>query len=131
MKKTYTINEKKYTQQPLVIGQLARLLTELKGVRLVDLSPLGLISSFGAHLPRLLACVLLPEGKSPQEVDLDDLEKELFDVNLDQAMEVIADFLSMADLGSLLAKVAKMAPAKPKDAIGPTPSASPSPGAVH
>lgn len=131
MKKTYTINAKLYHQQPLVIGQLARLLTELKGVRLVDLSPLGLISSFGEKLPRLLACVLLPDGKSPQEVELDALEKELFDVNLDQAMEVIADFLSMADLGSLLAKVAKMAPGRPKKETGSKPSASSSPEAVH
>ncbi|MCX5875310.1 MAG: hypothetical protein NT087_03230 [Deltaproteobacteria bacterium] len=110
MKTTYPINAQQYHQH---------------------LSPLGLISSFGEKLPRLLACVLLPDGKSPQEVELDGLEKELFEVSLDQAMEVIADFLSMTDLGSLLEKVAKMIAGALPPQTGPKQSASPSPEVVH
>jgi hypothetical protein len=133
MKKTYTINEKKYTQQPLVIGQLSRLLTELKEVKLIDLSPMGLISAFGERLPRLLACVLVPDGAGPREVDVDSLENELWSVDIDTAMEVIADFLSMASLASLSEKLAKMMPGKQPvvETTGPKPSAPPSPAVVH
>ncbi len=131
MKKSYTINGKKYHQQPLVIGQLARLLGELKGVKLVDLSPMGLISAFGEKLPRLLACVLIPEDQKVQEIDLDGLAAELWEVDIDTALEVAADFLSMASLASLLEKIEKMMAEAKAQQSGQRPSVPPSPAAAH
>jgi hypothetical protein len=135
MTKTYTIDNKTYTQQPLVIGQVARLLAELKGVAITDISPLGLIAALGEKLPRLMACVLVPHGVAPQEVDIDTLADELaYSVDTETALEVLADFLSMADLASLFARLTTMLAQANQTAgkqTGAANSAPSSPEAIH
>lgn len=135
MTKTYDINGKKYTQQPLVIGQVARLLTELKGVAITDISPLGLIAALGEKLPGLFACVLVPAGVAPQDVEIDTLADELaYSVDTETALEVLADFLSMADLASLFARLTTMLAQANQikgPATGAANSAPSSPEATH
>ncbi len=122
MKKEYTINGRKYYQQPLVIGQMARLLAALKGISIGSMNAMGLVLGFGADLPRLLACVLVPDGSHARDVDTAALEAELWDVEIDQALEVVADFLEQARLGSRLERIAAMIPAQTQPLPGTMPS---------
>jgi hypothetical protein len=103
--KTYTINNTKYTQSPLVIGQVSRLLSELQGVTFASLAVMSLVAAFGEKLPRLLACVLIPEGQTPAQVKIDALSEQLFDAPIDTTLEVLADFLEMAALESISERI--------------------------
>lgn len=135
MTKTYTIDNKTYTQQPLVIGQVARLLAELKGVAITDISPMGLIAALGEKLPRLMACVLVPEGMAAKDVAIDTLADDLaYSMETETALEVLADFLSMADLASLFARLTTMLAQANQikgPATGAANSAPSSPAATH
>jgi len=122
MKKEYTINGRKYYQQPLVIGQMARLLAALKGISIGSMNAMGLVLGFGADLPRLLACVLVPDGSHARDVDTAALEAELWDVEIDQALEVVADFLEQARLGSRLERITAMISAQNQPLPGTMPS---------
>jgi len=124
MRKEYTISGKQYYQQPLVIGQLSRLMTEMQGIRIAELTPMGLIMAVGDRLPRLMACVLIPDGATAREVNIDRLAEELFAADLDAALEVVADFLAMADLGSRLQQITAMMHPRPKTEAPTTPPPS-------
>ncbi len=131
--KTYTINGKTYTQSPLVIGQVGRLLSELRGVEISSFDPIYMISAFGGRLPRILACVLVPDGQTPDAVDVDSLAAELFSMSPATGLEVLDDFLDSADLESFFSHmtqiIAKIAPAQ-TPAAGSESSAPSSPAAT-
>ena len=101
--KRYEIGGKTYVQRPLVIGQLGRLLDELSGVQITSRTAAGLVAAFGPRLPRLLACVLVPEGTGPAEVDVDKLAEELaFAADPEVAIEVVEDFFALTPVYSYL-----------------------------
>jgi hypothetical protein len=122
MKKEYTINGRKYYQVPLVIGQMARLLTELKGISIGSMNATGLVLGLGADLPRLLACVLVPDGSYPRDVDIMAMEAELWDMEIDQALVVVADFLEQERLGSRLDRITAIIQTQTKPLPGTMPS---------
>jgi hypothetical protein len=124
MRKEYTISGIKYYQQSLVIGQLSRLMAEMQGIRIAEITPMGLIMAVGDRLPRLMACVLIPDGATAREVNIDRLAEELFGADLDAALEVVADFLAMADLGSRLQQITAMMHPRPKTEALTTPPPS-------
>lgn len=95
MNKSYVINGTTYTQSPLVIGQVARLLPALQGVVLPSLAPIALLSALQDRIPAILACVLVPEGETPSDALIDLLQEEFTSWTMPAAtvLEVICDFL--------------------------------------
>lgn len=132
--KTYTVGPRNYTLSPLVIGQVSRLLSELKGVEIFAFDALSLATAFGSRLPKILACILVPEGDSPAKVDTTALAELLFEMPADVAMGVLDDFLSMVDLGSVSTRLTqildKIAGNLPTATTGPETSVLSSPVAT-
>ena len=107
--KKYTINGKTYIQKPLVLGQLMPLIKLLEGKVINDVSPLALVTVLGESLPRCMAIILIPEGVSVRERDLDALESEFADnMDLETAMQVASDFFICNPLSSLSSKFRAM-----------------------
>ena len=137
MKKTYIINDQTYTQQPLVIGQVSRLLTAVQGVVIPSFHPLHLLSSLGDRLPSLIACVLVPEGEPPSDATIDRLATEFTPWTLpaDTLMEVVTDFLECNPTSTykrFQATILALAPPTAPDpkSTGAESSAPPSPEAT-
>lgn len=105
----YAINGNIYTQKPLVLGQVMPLIKLLEGKVINDVSPLALVTVLGETLPRCMAIILIPEGASVRDRDLDALEAEFSDnMDLDTAMQVASDFFLCNPLSSLSAKFRQM-----------------------
>lgn len=105
MQKSYTINGKQYTQAPLVLGQLPPLLAALEGMPIGDISPMGLVATFGGSLPRLMACVLVPDGQHAGGVDHEALAAEFIAADLPTVLGVIEDFLALTDPSLILRRL--------------------------
>jgi hypothetical protein len=105
----YTINGKTYIQKPLVLGQIQPLITLLEGKTFDDVSPLALISELGETLPRCMAIILIPEGSSVRDRDLDALAAELAEcMDMETAMLVASDFFLCNPLFSLLRQLREL-----------------------
>jgi len=102
-KKKYEINGKKYTQGPLVLGQLMPLCELIEGVKIPDFTVVGIVAALGTKLSRAMALILVPEGCSAKDRDIDAMVSE-FEGHMEIAatMEVVADFLSFNPISSLL-----------------------------
>ena len=104
--KRYQINEKVYVQKPLVLGQLQQLLQEIGEIKIESPSIVGLISALGEKLHKILAIILVEEGKSVKEKEIDILAEELKEsITVEQAMEIIEDFLLFNRLSLILEKI--------------------------
>jgi len=57
---------------------------------------LSLIGLLGEKLPAAIAVVLIPEGQTARERNLEEIEKDLYDCPPETAVEVIRDFLSFS-----------------------------------
>ena len=91
----YIIDSKKYIQRPLVWGQIKQLKAVLPSLAIPAGVPLeqGLLLALTDHLPLLLAVVLIPDGISPKDKDIDVLAGELeFAIDMETALKVVADF---------------------------------------
>jgi hypothetical protein len=110
MEKTYIIGEKKYTQKPLVLGQVKQLLDLLKGVMIpADAGSLELVMILGDKLPLALAIVLAEEGKSLRSKDIPAMADEIeFAVIPDQVLEIVDDFFLINPISSISEKLMKM-----------------------
>lgn len=105
----YIINGKTYAQKPLVLGQVMPLVKLLEGKVITDISPFSLITVLGESLPRCLAIILIPEGASARDRDLDALEIDFADnMDVNTAMQVVTDFFLCNPLSSLSAKFRTM-----------------------
>ena len=102
----YEINEKKYTQKKLVLGQIGALAQLLASARFMGADPLSLISSLGELLPQALAIVLVPDGMHPADKDLLAMERDLYEAEPETALQVVEDFFDCNPLPSLLEKIA-------------------------
>jgi len=102
--KKYDIGGKSYVQKPLVLGQLRQLLAALKGVTIpTNVDSMGLVDALNDHLPAALAIVLIPEGFSPRDKDIEALAAEIeFAITPEQIFEVVEDFFVCNPLPSLL-----------------------------
>lgn len=105
MKFAYEIDGTTYIQRPLVLGQLARLTSSLKGVVLYGTTPFAIVGAVGEQLPDLLACVLVPEGTHPRDVDQRQLVAALYDCPPEVAIKVVEDFFACNPLVSLLERL--------------------------
>jgi hypothetical protein len=120
--KTYTINGKSYTQSLLVIGQIPRLM-ELVVNLPIHSNPLVMINTWGPKLPQVLACVLVPQGQTPDQVDCEALARELtWVVDIDTALVMVTDFLSLTGPTSLFRRLTDLLPAAPAPVIEAEPA---------
>jgi len=105
--KHYTIGGKKYVQQPLVLGQVRQILNVISGLTIPrNTDTLELIAVFGTRLSDALAVLLTPEGVNLRDKDLIELAAILeFEIQLEQAAEVIEDFFTCNPIASLSAKI--------------------------
>lgn len=105
----YDIGGKKYIQKPLVLGQLQQLLKLLEGIKIDTPTPMGIVTALGEKLHKALAIVLIPDGVSVKDKDIEALADELaFEADIDVAVKVIEDFFACNNLGLLLQRVAKV-----------------------
>ena len=103
---SYEIKEKKYTQRPLVLGQMVMLIALLEGVGIKSMTGMGMIMALGDLLPRALAILLIPEGcTSLKARDIDSMAAALDEIPIDRAIEIVADFLECSQISSLLASL--------------------------
>lgn len=107
----YVIDGKKYIQKPLVWGQIKQLKAIIPSIAIpagVSLDQ-GLVMALTDHLPLLLAVVLIPEGISAKDKDIDALAEELeFAVNPETVLQVVADFFDCNPIASLAEKLAEI-----------------------
>jgi hypothetical protein len=103
----YEINGKKYIQKPLVIGQIKQIAGLLNDFQMKEApSTMDFISALGDKLPNFFAIILVEEGKSPKDKDLNLMAKELEQCSLETAIKVIDDFFSCNPLYLVFQKVA-------------------------
>jgi hypothetical protein len=104
----YVIGGRTYIQKPLVLGQFRQLFDLLKGTTVdANAGAAGLILAVGSRLPAALAVVLVEEGKSPAEKDLETLAAAIeFDITAEQAMEIVDGFFVCNPLTSFLERIA-------------------------
>lgn len=99
MEKKYVIGEKTFVQKKMVLAQLRRFFQELKSVQGNEKDMLDYTSD---KFPRLLASILIEEGKGFPKTDEDfaDIAKFL-DENLEIEMigDIMNDFLSSKPMG--------------------------------
>ncbi len=107
----YSINEKTYYQNKLVLGQWRQLLDILKGLTIPgNVDVLGMVDILGDRLPLALAVVLNPEGVALKDKDLPALADELeYTISADAVIKVIEDFFECNPLPSILAKLSQAA----------------------
>lgn len=100
----YAIGDKTYFQKPLVLGQIMQLLDLLKDVSIPkNASILTIINSLGDRLPNALAIVLIPEGISLKDKDIDQLAKEIkFSISPEITITAVEDFFDCNPIASLL-----------------------------
>jgi hypothetical protein len=103
----YEINGKKYIQKPLVIGQIKQIAGLLDDFQMKETpSTMDFISALGDKLPNFFAIILVEEGKSPKDKDLNLMAKDLEQCSLETAIKVIDDFFSCNPLSLVFRKVA-------------------------
>lgn len=123
---TYKIGGKKYTQKPLVLGQIRQLIKAIEGMvipRGID-TP-GLIVAFGDKLPLALAIALTPEGMSPKDKDIHSLAGELeFEISPEETVQAVEDFFDCNPILSFLERIGKMSDKVNKAMTGKTGSKS-------
>lgn len=104
--KTYEINNKTYTQRPLVLGQVMPLIDLLQDIELSEFSALGIIRGLGPSLPEVMAIILIPEGVRLRDRNLAALAEEFEEyLTIETALAVAEDFLSFNPLSSISARM--------------------------
>ena len=93
-KKTYTIGGKKYTQKPLVWGQIKQLKDLMKGVEFpADVNVMSTIDALEDTLPKVVAIVLREDGKTLKQKDVDALAASCDEhLELETIVDIVEDF---------------------------------------
>jgi len=124
----YEIKGKKYSQKKLVLGQMAQLIELLDGVRIEQAGVTGMLKAIGGKLPMALAICLIPEGcASIGEKNNLAIAVDMQEAEIDQAIEVVGDFLSCNQLSSLLEKLGALAERVAVESVGSKNSSAPLP----
>jgi len=106
----YEIGGKTFIQRPLVLGQWRQLKELMRSVVLpVNLDPGALITAFGSHFFTALAIVLIEEGKTAKDKDLNALAAEIeFGILPETALQVMSDFFDLNPIPSILRNLTEM-----------------------
>lgn len=107
---SYVIDGKTYLQRKMKLGQYQQLLDVLKTISLPDsLDTASLIYAIGDKITRVLAIILCPEGVSPKDKNIDEVEKEMFSIDVEETVfKVIEDFFGCNDIQLLLKKFSQV-----------------------
>lgn len=113
----FVIGDRAFYLVPITLGQLEHLLAVVTGLHIPD-DPMGIVKALGGHLPKALACVLVPDGETPGAVvrkldepgGLDELAAFMRgEVSFEQAVEVASCFLDRNPIASVSAKLGSLA----------------------
>lgn len=107
----YGINGTKYRQERLKLGQVGQLLAAIGDDMeiVLDWSAMRIASTLADRLPKVMAAVLIPEGQTPGEKDIDAIAGEFAEhMDIETAVEVIADFLSLNRASSMFQSMTRI-----------------------
>lgn len=104
---TYTIGTKKYSQKPIVIGQVNQLIDLIKTAEFpTDPTPTSILITLGDKVPLAIAIVLHDPEKPLREKDYKEMAKDIeFDLTPEMALEVVSDFFDCNQISSLFDKI--------------------------
>lgn len=117
----YQVGEKKFVQRKLVLGQIKQLTQFLKGLDLripeggdESGTAVAIFQAIGDRLAEAVSIVLVEEGQTIKERDMEKLQEYLDDnMDYEMALTVISDFFVCNPLGSVLKELqAKLTQAK-------------------
>lgn len=110
--KKYTIGGNVYSQNKLVLGQIAQIVEylERENIEFTNVSPVGVIKTLGNQgLARCLAIILVPDGTPIQEKDIDKLEADLFwAMDGETVMDIANDFFYFNPVFSLFKRTKEL-----------------------
>ena len=105
----------KYCQDTLTIGQLKQLITLFHNLNLFDrlketqFSASVLLNLLGTEIPSFLAIILFKEGTKLKDKIPKEFEEEIeFNIQLEQAVDIITDFFEITSLSLLWVKMEKL-----------------------
>jgi len=103
----YEIDGKKYSQKPLVLGQVQQLIKFLRGKKLPEiLNPFQIIELLGDDLAEGIAIVLGEENRHLKDKDVSALTKEIqFSIKPGMALKVIEDFFDCNPIAPMMAEL--------------------------
>jgi hypothetical protein len=107
--KEYKIGEKTYFQKKLVMGQVYQIMNLLQNVSIpADPTAMNLITALGGKLAEAIAIVLREPDILLKDKDVKQLAKDIeFEMEPEQALEVIEDFFDLTPISFLLERVGK------------------------
>lgn len=113
MEKRYEIGGKTYIQRPIVLGQFAELAPMLSGLTISTQDSAKLIADLGSNLPRVMAVVLVEEGKSlPEAFRSEAIQARAnhlaWNVQPEQVIEVVEDFFECTPVSSISTRLGAM-----------------------
>jgi len=108
-KKEYKIGDKTYFQKKLVMGQVYQILNLLKDINLpADPTAINLITALGDKLAEAIAIVLQESTVPLKDKNVGQLANDIeFEMDPEQALEVIEDFFDLTPISFLLERVGK------------------------
>lgn len=106
----YQIAGKKYTQQPVVLGQLRQLTELLNGVAIdMNAGTFELTRNLGCKLPEAIAIVLKAADQNLKDKDIHKLANELeFDMAPETSLKIVEDFFFCNPIASLVERFTGM-----------------------
>jgi hypothetical protein len=113
-RKTYEIDGKRYTQGPIVPGQLKQvygLIEGLSGLEVATADAAGITAIIGDHLSGFLAIILVPEGTKIKDKDVQALTAEFEEsLPLAVALEAVEDFFTFNPISSMAERIKGLLP---------------------
>ena len=103
----YAVNDKLYTQKPLVLGQIGQVTELVRDIEIPEnISSHDLINLLGDKLPTATAILLTPVGTRIKDKDISALTEEFQEhMDIETAMEVMDHFLSLNPIASAIEKL--------------------------
>lgn len=100
---TYDINGRKFEQRKLVLGQVKQLFEAIQGMRVpMSTNVAAIIASFGDRMPRIMAIVLIDQGKKVSEKDVDEVQSYLEEyLDIEDTLKIVSDFFDCNPIASI------------------------------
>ncbi|HOW54299.1 MAG TPA: hypothetical protein PLR60_06535 [Syntrophorhabdaceae bacterium] len=104
---TYVIDGETYTQRPLVLGQIGQIMGLVNGIEITESTTTGdIVALLDDRLPEAVAVILTPRGVKIKDKDLPAIADRFREhMDLQTAMEVVDNFLSLNPIASVLERL--------------------------
>jgi hypothetical protein len=123
---SYTINGNTYTQKKLVLGQISQLTALMKGLVFSGTDAMAIIGALGDKLPEAIAIVLRKEGEALADKDMTSVLRDVNEIDIPEAVQIVADFFDCNPIHSLLESVNGIVAAIQRSTSGLMKSSAPS-----